>query len=233
MQILIFIAALITGGMLGYFIKLNSKPDYILSKVYIIVASLLVLNASIVNFANIQNTGIMTVLIFVLNWGKSLSYLLIGYLISHILKASDSNIKSSARYPLNKIIIGTLWAIIIINGFSFVIETGYKIKNFQDLVDQFAHYGYARWFLYFIIVTETLGGIGILLHFKLKTGTYAAWGLMIIMLGVVYTDWHCNNPFSFSYPAVDAFISLFLMTIIFKISVIPLGLEPRTPTLKV
>jgi uncharacterized membrane protein YphA (DoxX/SURF4 family) len=218
MQILIFITALMTGGLLGFFTKLNGKIDYYLSTVYIIVASFLVLNAAIVNFVNIQNAGILTVLIFVLNWGKSLSYFLIAYLMVHILKGLNSKINSSARYPLNKIIRTTLWAIIIINGFSFIIETGYKLKNFDDLVAQFAHYGYERWFLYIIIVAETLGGIGILLHFKLKTGTPAALGLMIIMLGVVYTDWHSNNPFTYSYPAVDAFISLFLMTMIFKIS---------------
>ncbi len=216
MQILIFIAALISGALLGIYFKLNKSLDFFLSGVYILIASLLVVNAAVVNFANIQNAGTMTVLVFILNWGKSVSYLFIGYLITHILKGLNAGINSTAGYPLHKITERTLWAIIIINGFSFIIETGYKLKNFDDLVDQFAHYGYARWFLFVIMIAETLGGIGILLHFKLKTGTIAALGLMIIMLGVVFTDWHCNNPFNFSYPAVDAFISLFLMTMIFK-----------------
>jgi hypothetical protein len=216
MQILIFITALIAGGLLGFFTKLNGKMDYHLSRVYIIVASILILNAAMVNFVNIQNAGLLAVLIFVLNWGRSINYLFIGYLISHILKAVNSKINPSAGYPLNKIIRKTLWAIIIFNGFSFIIETGYKLKNFDDLVDQFAHYGYKRWFLYFIIVAETLGGIGVLLHFKLKSGVPAAIGLMTIMLGVVYTDWHSNNPFSYSFPAVDALLSLFLMTMIIK-----------------
>jgi uncharacterized membrane protein YphA (DoxX/SURF4 family) len=216
MQILIFIVALIAGGLLGFFTHLNGKMDYHVSRVYVIVACLLILNAAIVNFINVQNASLTAVLLFVLNWGKSISYFLIAYLMSHILKGSNSKIKSSTEYPLKKIIGTTLWAIIIINGFSFIIETGYKLKNFDDLVEQFAHYGYARWFLYFIIIAETLGGIGVLLHFKLKTGVPAALGLMIIMLGVVYTDWHCNNPFTYSYPAVDAFISLFLMVMIFK-----------------
>ena len=216
MQILIFIAALLSGALLGIYLKLNKSLDYFLSRVYIVIASLLITNAAIVNFANIQNVGIMSVLVFVLNWGKSISYSFIGYLMTHILKGSNARVHSAAGYPLNKITERTLWAIIIINGFSFIIETGYKLKNFDDLVDQFAHYGYARWFLFIVMIAETLGGIGILLQFKLKTGTIAALGLMIIMLGVVFTDWHCNNPFSYSYPAVDAFISLFLMTMIFK-----------------
>ena len=217
MQILIFIAALISGVLLGIYFKLNKSLDYFLSGVYIVIASLLMVNAAIANFANIQNAGIMMVLVFVLNWGKSISYLFTGYLMTHILKGSNARTNSTAGYPLHKITERTLWALIIINGFSFIIETGYKLKNFDDLVDQFAHYGYERWFLYFIIIAETLGGIGILLHYKLKTGLPAALGLMIIMLGVVYTDWHSKNPFAYSYPAVDAFISLFLMVMIFKL----------------
>jgi uncharacterized membrane protein YphA (DoxX/SURF4 family) len=216
MQILIFVAALISGALMGIYFRLNKSLDYFLSGVYIVIASLLILNAAMVNFANIQKAGIMTALVFVLNWGKSISYLLIGYLMTHILKGSNARINSTADYPLHKITERTLWAIIIINGFSFIIETGYKLKNLDDLVDQFAHYGYTKWFLFVIMIAETLGGIGILLHFKLKTGTIAALGLMIIMLGVVFTDWHCNNPFSYSYPAVDAFISLFLMMMILK-----------------
>jgi uncharacterized membrane protein YphA (DoxX/SURF4 family) len=225
MQILIFIAVLVAGSLLGIFSKLNNRLDYFLSGVYILIASLLITNAAVVNFANIQNTTVMSVLVFILNWGKSISFFLIAYLMTHIIKASNTKMNASARYPLQKITVRTLWAIMIINGFSFIIETGYKLKNFDDLVDQFAHFGYARWFLYFIIVAETLGGLGILLHFKLKTGIIAALGLMIIMLGVVYSDWHSNNPFNYSYPAVDAFISLFLMTMIFKIhsTIVPIS----------
>jgi uncharacterized membrane protein YphA (DoxX/SURF4 family) len=65
------------------------------------------------------------------------------------------------------------------------------------------------------MITETLGGILVLLHFKLKTGPVTATTLMIIMLGVVYSDWHKGNPFAFSYPAVDAFMSLSLMLVIY------------------
>ena len=111
--------------------------------------------------------------------------------------------------------VNTLWAITIINGFEFIIETGYKIKNLDDLVSQFASYGYAVWFLYFIMITETLGGILVLLHFKLKTGPVAAAYLMIVMLGVVYSDWAKGAPFSYSYPAADAFMSLSLMQVMY------------------
>jgi len=216
MPILIFIAVLAAGCLLGFIIKPAPNLDSQISKTYMIIASLLVLNAALVNFANIQNAALMNVLVFVLNWGKSLNFLLIGYFLVHISLVLKSRNQTAGSYPLHKIISSVLWAITIINGFGFIIETGYKLKNFDDLVEQFSHYGYARWFLYFIIVTETLGGIGILLHFKLKTGSFAALGLMIIMLGVVFTNWHSNDPFAFSYPAVDAFMSLGLMMMLYR-----------------
>jgi uncharacterized membrane protein YphA (DoxX/SURF4 family) len=215
MPILIFIATLLAGCLLGSFIKPNSQPDNQISRTYIIIAILLVLNAALVNFANIQNASLMNGMVFVLNWGKSLNFLLIGYFLIHISQVLKSKAHGAGDYPLHKILNSSLWAITIINGFGFIIETGYKLKNFDDLVEQFSHYGYARWFLYFIIITETLGGIGVLLHFKLKTGPLAALGLMIIMLGVVFTNCHSKDPFAYSYPAVDAFMSLALMMILY------------------
>jgi uncharacterized membrane protein YphA (DoxX/SURF4 family) len=215
MQILVFITAFIIGVVLSRIIKPHAKFEYKLAIVYIIIALLLCINSCLVNFAEIQNKTVMNLLLFILNWGKSLSYLIIGYLTFGILYASRLNNISTA-YQLNKTVIYTLLAISIINGLGFITETGYKIKNFDDLVSQFAHYGYAIWFLYFIIVAETLGGLGILLHFKLKTGFPAAIGLMLIMLGVVYTNWHTDAPFAYSYPAVDAFMSLALMLVIYK-----------------
>ncbi len=216
MPILIFIAALLVGCLIGFIIKPNARLDIPLSKIYVIIASLLVLNAALVNFANIQSAGVMSVLVFVLNWGKSLNFLFIGYFLVHISRVLKSKDRIEGPYALNKIISSSLWAITIINGFAFIIETGYKLKNFEDLVEQFSHYGYARWFLYFIIITETLGGIGVLVHFKLKTGPLAALCLMLIMLGVVFTNWHVNDPLAYSFPAIDAFMSLTLMLMLYR-----------------
>ncbi len=216
MQLLLFIAVLVIGCFLGFIIKPNAKFDYRLAIGYIIIALLFRINAALVNFANIQDAALLNPLLFVLNWGKSISYLIIGYLITRIYYSFKSNDTATGNYPLKKIVLNTLWAITIINGFEFIIETGYKIKNLDDLVSQFASYGYAVWFLYFIIITETLGGILILLHFKLRTGPVATAYLMIVMLGVVYSDWHKGAPFSYSSPAVDAFMSLSLMQIMYR-----------------
>jgi len=215
MEILLFIAVLVIGCFLGFIIKPNAKFDYRLAIGYIIFALLFRINAALVNFANIQDAALLKPLLFVHNWGKSISYLIIGYLIIRIYYSFKANYTAAPNYPLKKIVVNTLWAITIINGFEFIIETGYKIKNLDDLVSQFASYGYAVWFLYFIMITETLGGILVLLHFKLKTGPLAAAYLMIVMLGVVYSDWAKGAPFSYSYPAVDAFMSLSLMQVMY------------------
>jgi uncharacterized membrane protein YphA (DoxX/SURF4 family) len=217
LPILIFIVTVAAGCLLGFLIKPKGRREIALSRIYVIIASLLVLNAALVNFANIQNAAFLNVLVFVLNWGKSLNFFLIGYFLVRISRILKSGTFTENSYPLNDILGTCLWAITIINGFAFFIETGYKLKNFDDLVQQFKEYGYARWFLYFIIITETLGGTGILLHFKLKTGPSAALGLMLIMLGVVYTNWHVHDPFDYSFPAVDAFMSLFLMSALYRL----------------
>ena len=97
MPILIFITTVLAGCLLGFMIKPNAQRDIQLARIYIIIASLLVFNAAIVNFANIQNAGLMNVLVFVLNWGKSLNFFLIGYFlmrVSGVLKSKDQTDRS-------------------------------------------------------------------------------------------------------------------------------------------
>ena len=57
--------------------------------------------------------------------------------------------------------------------------------------------------------------IGVLLHFKLKTGPLATAGLMLIMIGAMYTHRHNNDPFSDSYAALSQFMTLGIMLILF------------------
>jgi hypothetical protein len=215
--ILIFIIAVLAGCLLSLFTIAKAGRDIALSKTYVIINCLLVLNAALVNFGNIQQADLMNVLVFILNWGKALNFFLIGYFLLRVSKMSDLENQSAVGYPIQKIIDYALSAITIFNGFAFIIETGYKLKNFNDLVDQFREYGYSKSFLYLIMILETLGGFGILLHFKLRTGPAAALGLMIIMLGVVYTNWHVHDPFTYSFPAVDAFMSLGLMWVLYRL----------------
>jgi uncharacterized membrane protein YphA (DoxX/SURF4 family) len=65
------------------------------------------------------------------------------------------------------------------------------------------------------MMAESLGALGILFHYKLKTGPLAALGLMVIMLGAIYTHLHNRDPFSDSYAAVIQLINLALLLFVY------------------
>ena len=52
------------------------------------------------------------------------------------------------------------------------------------MAENFERWGYPGWFLMFIGVVELLGGLGLLLP---KTAGWAASGLVVVMLGAVWT----------------------------------------------
>jgi uncharacterized membrane protein YphA (DoxX/SURF4 family) len=105
--------------------------------------------------------------------------------------------------------------ITILTGFSFITECFWKAENMCKMNHFFTMSGYSLWFLYFIMIAEGLGGLGVLLHFKLKTGPVSAAGLMLIMIGALYTHCHNKDPFSESYPAIEQFMMLGLMQVIY------------------
>jgi 4-amino-4-deoxy-L-arabinose transferase-like glycosyltransferase len=83
------------------------------------------------------------------------------------------------------------------------------------MIGFFKQSGYALWFLYFIIAAETAGAIGILMHFRLKTGFLAAICLALIMLGAVYTHLHNHDPFSDSYAALSQLLNLSFILLLY------------------
>jgi uncharacterized membrane protein YphA (DoxX/SURF4 family) len=135
-----------------------------------------------------------------------LGHILSGFLVVNI---------ATGRNRSTKIISATLWGISILTGNSFILATAGKAQHMNEMVSFFTTSGYAIWFLYFIMSAEAFGGLGVLLHFKLRTGPLAAAGLALIMLGAVYTHWHNNDPFSDSYAAVGQFINLSLMLMLY------------------
>jgi uncharacterized membrane protein YphA (DoxX/SURF4 family) len=104
-----------------------------------------------------------------------------------------------------------MWGTSVYLGNIFLIATVGKIQNFTNMSAFFSDSGYVLSFLYFIMTAETLGGIGILMHYKLRTGTWAALGLMLIMIGAAVTHWRNHDPFSDAYAPVVMLITLFLL----------------------
>jgi uncharacterized membrane protein YphA (DoxX/SURF4 family) len=99
-------------------------------------------------------------------------------------------------------------------GNAFILATYGKSTAMAYMISFFQQSGYAIWFLYFIMTAETAGALGILLHFKLRTGLPATVGLMLIMLGAVYTHWHNKDPFSDSLAAVSQLVNLTMLLLL-------------------
>ncbi|HEU0185473.1 MAG TPA: DoxX family protein [Blastocatellia bacterium] len=92
----------------------------------------------------------------------------------------------------------------------FAIEIG-KAKYDAEMRQFFLGSGYPIWFMYFIMVAEVGGAIGLLMA---KTVIPAASGLIIIMLGAIYTHYHNSDPFSDSLEAVHHLALLVCIIII-------------------
>jgi len=166
-------------------------------------------------FAGIKNAVILKGISFVTSWGGMLGRILLGYLLTYILLALKSNLPEENMRSLRQLIRTTLIAVSIITGNAFIIATAGKITYLGQMLEFFKQSGYAPWFLYFIMIAEPLGGLGILFHFTLKTGPAATACLMFLMLGAVYTHWHNKDPFSDSYDAVMQFITLSLLLVLY------------------
>jgi len=215
MDILLAIIPLIIGGLLNFILKPKAKIVYNLAIGYIFLELFLSISTWVYYFAGIKNELIIQILSELLEWGKSLGYLILGYLIINILLALRSKDITADNHLLKKITRSTLWGVSILTGNLFIIATVGKTENLAEMTSFFTLSGYAIWFLYFIMTVETLGGIGVLLHFKLRTGPVATAGLLLIMLGAVYTHLHNKDPFSDSYAAVRELITLLVMLIIY------------------
>jgi putative oxidoreductase len=199
MGVLIYLGALLGGILLSF----PWKPDFVfvarLAIVLFVVNCITAINFWVYYFFGIKNTTVLHVLGVERDWLSWSGDLVYGYLLGCLL--------FRAGYPV-KVFSRVLWAASVATANVFFVATMGKIVNMTDMISFFHQSGYAVWFFYFIMAAETAGGIGILLHFRLRTGIAASLGLMLIMLGAVYTHWHNGDPFSDSYAAVEQLIGL-------------------------
>jgi uncharacterized membrane protein YphA (DoxX/SURF4 family) len=215
MQVVWYLILLVVGGLLNFVFKPKGAFVYSVASVYIFLALLISVSLWLFYFAGIKNAFITGALSFVLNWAPHAGHLMLGYLTTYILLASRVNNVLDDNYQLKKIMRSTLWGVSILTCNAFILSTIGKAENMAYMMTFFKASGYANWFLYFIMAAETLGGLGVLLHFKLKTGPLAAAGLFLIMAGAVCTHWHNGDPFSDSYAAVSHLITLSIMLFIY------------------
>lgn len=86
----------------------------------------------------------------------------------------------------------------------FLIPGTMKLLGNPDLLMVFAGFGYSASFMYFIGAAEVLGALGILFgkYVHPKLPTLAIGGLLIIMIGAVYSHVSNGDPLSAAIPAV-------------------------------
>lgn len=86
-----------------------------------------------------------------------------------------------------------------------------KVAHDADMRQFFAQSGYSVWFLYFIIVAETVGALGLLVP---RTMLPAALGLSLVMIGAILTHLRNHDPFSDSLEALHLLMLLVCILLI-------------------
>jgi putative oxidoreductase len=77
-----------------------------------------------------------------------------------------------------------IWALTAILTAFFLVAGGLKLRGAPSQVDNFAHWGYAEWFLYVIGAVEATGALGLLVP---RLAGFAAMLLGGTMLGAALT----------------------------------------------
>ncbi|HTI59064.1 DoxX family protein [Mucilaginibacter sp.] len=215
MDIMILAGLLLLGGLINFIWEPDAKPVHSLAKAYLMIAIYLALAVWILFFAGIKNAFLLKALNILIHYGAYATHLVLGYMATNIFIRLHAKYGASNDTLLPSTVNITLWAISVSIGNSFLVATVGKSTNMSIMIDFFKQSGYAIWFLYFIMAMETVGALGILLHFKFKAGKFASAGLVLIMLGAIYTHWHNHDPFSDSYAALTQLLNLSLLLFIY------------------
>ncbi len=143
-------------------------------------------------------------------------WIVIGVGISSALLVllNSTSSKGTARTPA---VCAFITAPAVLKGLCFSVSLSFlctevgKLAHLGDMRQFFVESGYAAWFLYFIMVAETLGAFGVLIS---KTMVPAAFGLMVVMVGAIRTHAHNGDPFSDSVEALHLLVLLACILVI-------------------
>lgn len=215
MDILIIIGLLILGCLLNLIWEPAPQPANRVAKAYVVLVVIIAIATWLFFFAGIKNAALLIILNGLMHYGSYLAHLVLGFLAANIMFKVWLKDIATDHCGLKKVIRTTLWGITITIANSFLVATVGKSQNMPYMIGFFKQSGYAIWFLYLIMAAETICALGILIHFKLKTGIYATFGLMLIMIGAVFTHLHNRDPLSDSYAAISEFINLTLLLSIY------------------
>ncbi len=100
-----------------------------------------------------------------------------------------------------------------------------KLAHLDEMRSFFTASGYPEWFLYVVIVFETVGAVGLLVP---TVRLVAACGLAVDMVGAIITHARNGDPFSDSYEAVHLLMILVCVVLLGVLQ----GREVRDPSLR-
>ncbi len=98
-----------------------------------------------------------------------------------------------------------------------------KVAHMDEMRSFFTTSGYPVWFLYVVIVFETIGAVGLLVP---TVRLVAACGLAVDMVGAIVTHARNGDPFSDSYEAVHLLVILVCIILLGLLQ----GREVRDPS---
>ncbi len=216
MIVLINIGLLLAGGLLYFIVRLKAPTVSMLARIYFTLICTIAAATWIFYFAGIKNAAVLHVLSLGMKYIGRTAYLLLGYLFVYLAARAHGTVAAGPGEKKERKAIQqtTLWTLSVMLGNTFILATVGKATNMTEIMTFFRQSGYAIWFLYFIMTAEAAGALGILLNFKLRTGIAATAGLMLIMLGAVYTHWHNNDPFSDSLAAFSQLVNLTMLLLV-------------------
>ena len=217
MDIMIFTGVLLLGGLINFIKEVDTKTVIRLAGIYIFFAWVSVVYTWIFYFAGVNDADMQKVLSVFLQIISLIMYGTLGYLAGYITLNFQEMTGKAESEGLQRIIRKTLLAVSIVVANTFLVVTLGKSLYQPFIVTFFRQSCYAAWFVYLIMIAEPLGSLGILFHFRLKTGPLATACLMLLMLGAVYTHWHNKDPFPDYYAAVMEFITLSLLQALYYI----------------
>ena len=121
------------------------------------------------------------------------------------------------KSPINKSACSFITSPFVLKGLCLSVSVAFicteigKVAHDTEMRQFFLQSGYAVWFLYFIIVTETLAATCLLFA---RTLLAAAFALTLIMIGAITTHLHNRDPFSDSLEALHLLILLTCIVLI-------------------
>jgi uncharacterized membrane protein YphA (DoxX/SURF4 family) len=104
----------------------------------------------------------------------------------------------TVKLPLSWREIAT-WALTAVLASFFLVAGGLKLAGAQAQVDNFAHWGYAAWFLYVVGAVEASGAVGLLVP---RLAVFAALLLGATMVGASLTHLVHNEMKAVPIPLV-------------------------------